>query len=99
MIIQKANSGDSHRILELVVQLRKSACLEMGEQVPSQLLNIESETYLKSLFNRLETYLFIAKEHNEIVGFCMAVETPKITEAKNRLDILELVVDEKHRGK
>src|SRR3989338_3735374 len=71
----------------------------MGLPVPQQLVNHASEKYLLTLFNRLDIHFLVAKEKDEIMGFCMAVETPKITEGRNRIDILELIIDEKHRAK
>lgn len=99
MIIHKANPSDVRKMLHLAGQLRKSAYLEMNYPVPSQLVDQTSEKYLLTLFNRSGIYLLVAKEKGEIIGFCMAIETPKIAEARNRIEIYELIVDMKHRGK
>ncbi|MBI4973116.1 GNAT family N-acetyltransferase [Candidatus Roizmanbacteria bacterium] len=99
MYIQEAKINDSKKILHLAGQLRKSAYLEMGLPIPAQLVDPASEKYLLTLFDRSDIHLIVAKENDEIIGFCMAVETPKITEGRNRIDILELIIDEKNRSK
>lgn len=99
MHIKKAVSKDVVRILQLSGQLRKSAYVEMNYPVPTQLVDPNSEKYLLTLFDRSEIHLLVAKEKGEIIGFCMAVETPKITEGRNRIEIYELIIDKKHQGK
>lgn len=99
MIIRKAKPGDSKEILHFVAELRRSAYLEMEQPVPDQLLHPISGKFLITLFERHDIHMFVAQEKEKILGFCMAVETPKISEARNRIDILELVIDEKQRGK
>lgn len=98
MLIHNASLSDAEKILELAGQLRKSAYLEMNYPLPAQLLDPKSEEYLLTLLNRL-TYIFLLPKKDEIIGFCMAVETPKITEGRNRIEAYELIIDEKHQGK
>ncbi len=99
MLIHNASLSDAEKILELAGQLRKSAYLEMNYPLPAQLLDPKSEEYLLTLLNRPDIHLLVAKEKDEIIGFCMAVETPKITEGRNRIEAYELIIDEKHQGK
>lgn len=99
MHIKKACSRDSTRILYLAGQLRKSAYVEMNYPIPTQLVHPDSKKYLLTLFNSPDIHLLVAKEEDEIIGFCMAVETPKITEARNRIEIYELIINKKHQGK
>ena len=99
MIILRAKPGDSEKILHLVRELRKLAYLEMGSPVPKQLVSPISKKFLIKLFKRSDTYIFVAKEMKKIVGFCLAIEIPKIADGKNRIEILELFIDEKYRGK
>lgn len=99
MLIHEASLEDITKILHFVGQLRKSAYIEMGLPVPEQLTDPSSREYLLTLFNRPDIHLLVAKYKDEIIGFCMAVETPKITEARNRIEIYELIIDERHQGK
>lgn len=99
MHIGKPNLKDALKILHLARQLRKSAYLEMGLPVPEQLTDPLSEKYLLTLFDRPDIHILVAKEESEVIGFCMAVETPKITEGRNRIEIYELIIDKKHQGK
>lgn len=99
MLICKATTNEVSKILHLAGQLRKSAYMEMGLPVPEQLTDPLSDKYLLTLFNRPDIHLLVAKVKSEAIGFCMAVETPKITEGRNRIEIYELIIDKKHQGK
>lgn len=99
MLICKATTDEVSKILHLAGQLRKSAYLEMGLPVPLHLTDPSSGNYLLTLFKHPGIHLLVAKEKGEIIGFCMAVETPKITEGRNRIEIYELIIDKKHQGK
>lgn len=99
MHIQNANPSDIKRILNLAGQLRRSAYVEMNYPIPAQLVDSNSEKYLLTLFNRPDIHILVAKEKGEVIGFCMAVETPKISEGRNRMEIYELMIEEKYQGK
>lgn len=99
MLICKATTDEVSKILHLAGQLRKSAYLEMGLPVPLHLTDPSSGKYLLALFKHPGIHLLVAKEKSEIIGFCMAIETPKITEGRNRIEIYELIIDVKQRGK
>lgn len=99
MHIGKASQKDAQKILHFAGQLRKSAYVEMNYPVPTQLMDPKSEEYLLKLFNRPDIHVLVAKEKGEVIGFCMAVETPKISEGRNRMEIYELMIEEKYQGK
>lgn len=99
MKIYKARKGDTKVILEMVAELKRSAYKEMNHPVPEQLLDPTSDEFLHSLYDRPDVHLFLAYEGDQANGFCMAVEVPKISEARNRIDVIELVVHPDFRGK
>lgn len=99
MKIRQANFSDSEQVFKLLSELKRSGYAEMGIEFPGIEVTQEVRDMLNSCLERDDVYIVVAEAENKIVGLCVAYETPKIIEGRNRMLIEELVIDPEIRGK